>query len=73
MPTRVKSHLAHRGRKTYRVKSYVRYGPEHTAKFKRTVAAIEKKGGAVNAYAVASARLGKKAFKKTDRALRKER
>jgi hypothetical protein len=67
MPSRVKGHLAHRGRTRYRVRPYIRYGPEHTAQWKRMVAAIRredrKRGIASRHYvyypeAVATARLG---------------
>lgn len=67
MPTRVRAHGARRGRTTYRVRSYVRAGPEHTAAFRRRVAAIQRSGGAANAYSVATRqfeREGRKIFRK---------
>ena len=70
MPTRVKSHTAHRGSVRYRVRAYIRMGPEHTAAFRRRVAAIQRSGGAANAYSVATRqfeREGRKIFTRTRR------
>ena len=39
----------------------------HTKKWRKMVKAIKKKGGAKNAEAVATSRLGSKSFKKTSR------
>jgi hypothetical protein len=67
MPSRVKAHFATRAGKRYRVRSFTRYGPEHTAKWKRMVAAIKrgdrKRGLPSESYvyspeAVATMRLG---------------
>lgn len=60
MPTRVRSHIARRGRTRYRVRSYVRYGPEHTAKWKRLVSELRRKGGVASPEAVATKVLGRK-------------
>ncbi|MGI0130336.1 MAG: hypothetical protein ACREEC_09345 [Thermoplasmata archaeon] len=39
----------------------------HSAAFDRMVRAIQRKGGATNAYAVATARLGRKSFRRRRR------
>lgn len=59
MPTRVRAHTSHtRYGKRMRVRSYVRYGPEHTAKWKRLVRHLKHRGDVKNPEAVATAALG---------------
>lgn len=54
MPTKVRAHTATRGSRRYRVRTYVRKGPEHTVAFRARVAAIKTGRGVANAYAVAT-------------------
>jgi hypothetical protein len=64
MPTRVKSHWSHTSKgKRVRVRSFVRFGPEHTAKWKRLVVDLRKRGNVKSPEAVATSVLGKASFK----------
>jgi len=62
MPTPVKAHWSRRGGKRFRVKKSMRFGPEHTARWKRLVADVKeenrRRGTHYSPEAVATARLG---------------
>ena len=58
MPSRVKAHLATRAGRRYRVRSFTRYGPEHSAKWKRLVRDLKRQGNVKSPEAVATATLG---------------
>ena len=65
MPTKVRAHTATRGSRRYRVRTYVRTGPEHTTAFLRRQRAIARTRSAVNSFAVATRqfeREGKRIF-----------
>jgi len=70
MPTRVKRHEARRGRTVYQVKTYVRKGPEHSARWKRMVAAIRKNLGrrssSYSPEAIATFNLGMASYTKAE-------
>ena len=73
MPSVVESHNSHtaRGRK-YRVRKFIRYGPEHTAKWKRLVADLKRDRNVSDPYAVATGVLGSKSFRKPTAAEKRE-
>jgi hypothetical protein len=58
MPSPVKAHLATRAGRRYRVRSFTRYGPEHSAKWKRLVRDLKRQGNVKSPEAVATAVLG---------------
>ena len=60
MPTTVKAHNARRGKTTYRVRRYVRNGPEHSAAWKRCVTEVSRDNPNVNPFAVCTAAIGPK-------------
>lgn len=68
MPTRVKSHMmTTRSGKRVRVKSFIRRGPEHSAKWKRCIDAVEKsnrrRGTKYSPYAVCTASIGRGSYR----------
>ena len=68
MPTKVRRHYSHtRGGKRTVVRSYVRTGPEHSARWRELVAEIREKGYASSPEAVATKILGDRSFTSKER------
>ena len=63
MPTVVRAHRARRGKTRYRVRAYVRTGPEHTGAWKRCVRGVgaenRRRKTDYNPFAVCSASIGR--------------